>query len=135
MKNFYKAFESRVKNEKSLKDNSEVLIEMDYSRKQFTNIFEQYDALKDPTIDELLDIETKLFEFRNSIQRGYTYNLLLKNKYQRDLKVRKAHIKKLRQQEELEEDKDFEKDPKKLLKIKVRILLRRQILNWLHLVF
>ena len=95
---------------------------MDYLRKQFTNIFEQYDSLKDPAMDELLDIESKLFEFRNSIQRGYTYNLLLKNKYQNDLKIRKHQIKKLKQQEELEEDKDIEKDPEKLLKLKVIIV-------------
>ena len=122
VKNFYKAFESKVKTDKSLKDNSEVLIEMDYLRKQFTNIFEQYDSLKDPAMDELLDIESKLFEFRNSIQRGYTYNLLLKNKYQNDLKIRKHQIKKLKQQEELEEDKDIEKDPEKLQKLKVIII-------------
>jgi hypothetical protein len=115
IKNFYLSFERKIKVEKVIKDNSEVLIEMDYLRKQFTNIFEEYDALKDPKIDELLEIEAKLFEFRNSIQRGYTYNLIVKNKYQNDLKVRKLHIQQLKQQEELEEDKDIDKDPEKLL--------------------
>ena len=115
VKNFYLAFDRRVKMDKTIKDTPEVLVETDYFRKQYTNIFEDYESLKEPNTDQLLEIESRVFEFRNSIQRGYTYNLLLKAKYREDLIKRQRHIKEIKQMEEIEEGKDAKRDPKGLL--------------------
>ena len=112
--NFYKSFERKAKQDSSIKDNSEVIVELDYFRKQYADIFGDYELLKNPTAEQLLDIEKRLFEFRNSIQRGYTYNLLLKNRFLADIKKREANIQHLSKLEASDEGAEETKDPAKL---------------------
>ena len=114
VKNFYRSFERRAKNDGALKDSSEVLVELDYFRKQYADIFGDYEMLNNPTAEQLLAIEKRLFEFRNTIQRGYTYNLLLKNKYLSDFKKRESTIQQLSKLETSDEKIEDVKDPEKL---------------------
>lgn len=118
VRNFYKAFEKKVRSDKTLRENFEVLREMDHNKKQYELIFGEYEALNNPTMEQLLEVEKKVFEFRNTIQRGSTYNMLIKNRYQADLEKRQRYIKELQNLEKVEDTKAEETtDPEKLLKL------------------
>lgn len=118
VENFYKSFERKVRWNKILKEDGEVMVEMESYKKQAKWIFDDYEEIKDPTMEQLLSTEKRLFEFRNTIQRGHTYNQLLKTKYEADMAKRKRHIRELKEIENIEESKEnnLSQDPEKLMR-------------------
>jgi hypothetical protein len=73
IRNFFLGFEKKVRSDKNLKNDSEVLIEMDYFKKQYALVYADYDALKNPVIEELIEVERKLFELHSSIKKSKSF--------------------------------------------------------------
>ena len=77
VRNFFLGFERRVRSDKKLKNDSEVLIEMDYFKKQYALVYADYEALINPNVEVLIEVEKKLFGFHSSIKKSKLFIIYL----------------------------------------------------------
>ena len=43
---------------------------MDYFKKQYALVYANYDVLNNPTVEELIEVEKKIFELHSSIKKS-----------------------------------------------------------------
>jgi hypothetical protein len=102
MGEFFKSFEERIRLEKEFIEDKEAQEEVEEMVKEYKAVMKHRESFRYPTLEQLMDVEKKLFEIKNIIQRGNAYNFLLNRKYDEDFEKRKENIRKLKEKQNVD---------------------------------